>query len=470
MIVLIVLIGAFFRLFKISAFTTFLGEQGRDMLIAKDILAGKLTLLGPPTSISDVHFGPFYHYFNALFLCIFKLNPIGPAIGFSLISIISIFLLFQTGKNFKNQTAGQLSALLFAFSPLMVEYGRTMFNSYFITGFTIFSLWAISGYFKSQKVFWLLLSGLFAGISVQANFLSVGIFFGLLVFLFLEKARFKKIVFLISGFILGILPYLIFELRHKFFNTNAFFSLLGEGKAVGGSLFNYPAKFVSYYFKSIYFLIGGGSFYLSVFIFILGTIFYLIRTQRKNILFKTVLLFTFLELGVVSLYPGKMLEHYLGAIYPFIFLLLGLFFQEVFKTKFNYLFKLLFFLLVVSSFTKIDFQRNHGYGMPENWKMDDVKKAGEIIANDASGNFNVAAILDGDTRAYPYRYIIETKGKKPMAVENYPQSDILYVVAGGDGDFVLTYPVWEISSFLPANIDNQWLITKEVSVFKLKKI
>ena len=194
MIVLIVLIGAFFRLFKISAFTTFLGEQGRDMLIAKDILAGKLTLLGPPTSISDVHFGPFYHYFNALFLCIFKLNPIGPAIGFSLISIISIFLLFQTGKNFKNQTAGQLSALLFAFSPLMVEYGRTMFNSYFITGFTIFSLWAISGYFRSQKVFWLLLSGLFAGISVQANFLSVGIFFGLLVFLFLEKARFKKIV------------------------------------------------------------------------------------------------------------------------------------------------------------------------------------------------------------------------------------------------------------------------------------
>lgn len=472
LVIFIVLAGAFFRLFKISSFTTFLGEQGRDMIIAKNILGGMLTLLGPPTSISDVHFGPFYHYFNAFFLYFFKFDPIGPAVGFALISILSIFLLFQIGKNLRNKVAGLISALLFAVSPLMVEYGRSMFNSYFITSFTIFSLWALSCYLKNRKIFWIFLSGLLAGISVQANFLSVGIFLGLLIFLFFERVDFKRKTFLIFGFFFGIFPYLLFEIRHKFFNINAFFSLFKEGKAVGGSVFDYPLKLASNYFKSINFLIGGNFFPISfaVLILVLFSFFYLARLKRKNVLVKTVFLFTFSELIVVSLYPGEMLEHYLGAIYPFLFILLGLFFQEVFKTEFKNIFILLFVILIFFNLMSIDFWRNSGYGMPKNWKMNDVKKAGKIIAQDADKNFNVAAILDGDTRAYPYRYIIETEGEKPLTVEDYPRAEILYVVAKGDGEFVLTYPVWEIYSFLPARIEKQWPVTAEVSVFKLKKI
>lgn len=472
LIIFIVLTGVFFRLFKISTFTTFLGEQGRDMIIARNILGGKLTLLGPPTSISDVHFGPFYHYFNAFFLYLFKFDPIGPAIGFALLSSFSIFFLYETAKNFKNQATGLFSALLFAVSPLMVEYGRSMFNSYFITGFTIFSLWALSCYFKNRKTFWIFLSGLFAGISVQANFLSAGIFLGLLIFLFFERVDFKRKIFLVFGFFFGIFPYLLFEVRHKFFNTNAFFSLFREGKAVGGSIFDYPLKIASNYFKSIYFIIGGNSFPVAfvVLVLVLFSFFYLARFDRKNILVKIVFLFTFLELIVVSLYPGEMLEHYLGAVYPFLFFLLGLFFQEVYKTKFKNIFVLLFIILTFFNLVSIDFWRNNGYGMPKNWKMSDVKMAGKIIAQDADKNFNVAAILDGDTRAYPYRYIIEMKGKKPLAVEDYPRAETLYVVAKGDGEFVLTYPVWEIYSFLPAQVEEQWPVTAEVSVFKLKKI
>ena len=263
MIALIILAGAFLRLFRISINATFLGEQGRDLIIAKNILQGKLTLLGPPTSISNVHFGPFYHYFNAFFLYIFKLDPVGPAVGFGLISILSIYLLYQTGKNLKNKTAGLIAATLFAFSPLMTEYGQTMFNSHLITGFTIFSIWAVSLYFKNKNLFWLMLSGFFTGISFQANFLSFGIFLGLTSLLFFEKIRFKKMIFSFLGFLIGISPYLIFELRHQFFNLKAFLFLLKEGKAIAGSIFSFPVKFFSNYFGSVNFLIKPASFCFS---------------------------------------------------------------------------------------------------------------------------------------------------------------------------------------------------------------
>ena len=472
LIILVCLSGVFFRFYKINTFTTFLGEQGRDMIIAKNILEGRLTLLGPPTSISDVHFGPFYHYFNALFLYFFKLDPVGPAIGFALMSVLSIFLLFQIGKNLGNTVAGLISALLFTVSPLMVEYGRSMFNSHFITSFTIFSLWAISIFLKNQKTFWIFLSGLFAGISFQANFLSIGIFFGLLLLLLTERIVLKKVAILFLGFLLGILPYLVFELRHEFFNIKAFFSLLRKGGAIGGSFLNYPLKIVSNYFESIYFSVGGKFFSVSlaIFVLVLFSFYYFFRTKRKDTLFKILFSFSVLELVVVSFYPGEMLEHYLGAVYPFIFLLLGLFFQEVFKTRFKKIFCSLFFVLVFFNLKGIDFKRNQGYGMPENWRMIDVKKAGKIISEDASGDFNVAAILDGDTRAYPYRYIIETKGKKPMPVEDYPKAKTLYVVAKGDSDFVLSYPVWEIYSVLPVEVTKIWPIKKGISLFKLEKI
>ncbi len=96
--------------------------------------------------------------------------------------------------------------------------------------------------------------------------------------------------------------------------------------------------------------------------------------------------------------------------------------------------------------------------MPEGWDYLGVKKASEIIAKDASGDFNVAAILDGDTRAYPYRYIIETLGKKPLGVEDYNKSKVLYVIAKGGADNVIGYPVWEIKSFLPAKVTTKWQI------------
>ena len=65
-IIIIIAISAFMRLFKISDYMEFLGDQGRDVVIVRDFLKhGNLFFIGPQTSIGNMYLGPYYYYFIA---------------------------------------------------------------------------------------------------------------------------------------------------------------------------------------------------------------------------------------------------------------------------------------------------------------------------------------------------------------------------------------------------------------------
>ena len=473
-VLFIVLLAAFLRLYRLESLTTFLGEQGRDLLIAREILKGKLTLLGPPTSISAVHFGPFYHYFNAFFLLLFGLDPLGPAIGFVLLSLVSVYLIYSLASAFGHKRAGFFAAFLFAVSPRMVEYGKHVFNSNFMHNFSIVAVWFLVNFFKTRKRHYLLfLSGIFAGLALQANFLSIGLLIGLFFYLVWEKLSFKKQLWFYLGSFLAILPYLIFELRHQFYNTKAFLFLSGSGKVVAFSWLSFLKRIFLAFWQSMYFSFSYRyPLWLNIVIslsILLGIAFLLLQKQKNKFL-KLNLIFIFSILVTVSLYPGPILVHYLGAAYPFIFLVAGLVFEKATEGKTRYFAYFIFLGLLLLNLLKVNYSCNGECSMPKGWDLDGVRQAGKIIARDARGNFNVAALLDGDTRAYPYRYIIETTGKKPMGVEEYPKAKTLYVIGRGGAKDILSYPVWEISSFLPAEATRVWPIKNGISVFKLERI
>ena len=50
LLLLILFVAAFFRIYRISDYMTFLGDEGRDAIVAKNILHGNFTLLGPGLS------------------------------------------------------------------------------------------------------------------------------------------------------------------------------------------------------------------------------------------------------------------------------------------------------------------------------------------------------------------------------------------------------------------------------------
>src|SRR3989344_1677571 len=94
-------VAAYLRIWHISDYMTFLGDEGRDMLVVKRMIVdGKWTLLGPTASVGGFFMGPIYYYFMLPFLWLWRLDPTGPAVMVALFGIATVYLVFRAGRDF----------------------------------------------------------------------------------------------------------------------------------------------------------------------------------------------------------------------------------------------------------------------------------------------------------------------------------------------------------------------------------
>src|SRR3990167_7677310 len=97
----ILILGGFFRLRNISGYMTFLGDEGRDVLIVKRMIVDHdITFLGPTASVGGFFLGPIYYYFITPFLWAFNLDPVGPAVMVALFGVATIYLVYRVGVDF----------------------------------------------------------------------------------------------------------------------------------------------------------------------------------------------------------------------------------------------------------------------------------------------------------------------------------------------------------------------------------
>src|SRR3989344_4139376 len=122
----ILILGGFFRLRNISGYMTFLGDEGRDVLVVKRMIVDHdIAFLGPTASVGGFFLGPIYYYFMVPFLWLFNYNPLGPAIMVALFGIVTVWFVYKVGKEFFGASAGLIAAGLYAISPLVVTYSRS---------------------------------------------------------------------------------------------------------------------------------------------------------------------------------------------------------------------------------------------------------------------------------------------------------------------------------------------------------
>lgn len=108
-------------------------------------------------------------------------------------------------------------------------------------------------------------------------------------------------------------------------------------------------------------------------------------------------------------------------------------------------------------------------GMPPGIKISDMDAASKIVAQDASGNFNIAEVLDFDSRAYVFRYFLEYKYSKiPEDVESYPNAKTLYVMAPQGYNFGESQ-TWEVKSGWPYKTNKLAEVRGIYEVYKLTK-
>ena len=82
LLIVILIISAFMRLYRIRDYIVFLGDEGRDVIVVRNILHGDLTLLGPTASVGGFYLGPIYYYMMAPFLWLARIAGAGKVILF----------------------------------------------------------------------------------------------------------------------------------------------------------------------------------------------------------------------------------------------------------------------------------------------------------------------------------------------------------------------------------------------------
>lgn len=335
---------------------TFLGDEGRDMILIRRIFTElHPPLIGPGTSVGSMYLGPLYYYLMAIPLLVFGFSPVGPSVAVAVFSIFTIFFIWWAGREWFGKHAGLFAVALYAISPVVIYYSRSSWNPNVMPFFSFICIYSVWKVWREGKYNWLVVLGISFAFVLQSHYLGLLLIPTLFLFWFLSfrnlrmvkdpkkeiKNFWKKTLLGIGSFLFLMSPLLIFDLRHGFVNFNAvrnFFT--GNGNIVTFDPFSAFLRIPNLFSQINHSLLSGassvpGSFVLVSTFLVLG-LFMLInffvvgnskKDPKKNISGSACLLVVvwfFLGLLGLGFYNQAIYDHYLGFIFPAPFLLTGL--------------------------------------------------------------------------------------------------------------------------------------------------
>jgi 4-amino-4-deoxy-L-arabinose transferase-like glycosyltransferase len=519
--ILIVLlgVGSYIRLYKIADYLVFLGDEGRDVLVMKHIIEGfqaflqgnfsraadLLTLLGPTSSVGGFFLGPFYYYFTAPSLLLAGFDPVGPAIMVALVGVATVWLVYHVGKEFFGTRAALIAAGLYAISPLVITYSRSSWNPNVMPFFTLLLMYVLykSVILKSWKGF--VLSGLLYGIVMQLHYIAV--FLAPIIALFIAVSFWisskgqplnlrifnigKNYLLLAVGFFIAISPWLLFELRHNLLNIRniATFIFASEEVAGGGNFFLIVSTVFFRLFSRLIFsfpsyeiwdefnassLVGFGIPIVGITLFALYLFIRdMYRAYQKDMAkflqFFLVIVWVFLGILIFGFYQKDIYDYYLAFLFPVPFLIFGYALSVLSEKSKRYAFVVLIFLTIVAAVhvSKMPFQKE------ANRQLAQARTISEFVLEKADGKPFNFAIITGGNSDHAYRYFFDIHNQPAIVIENDEKdperksvTDQLFVVCESLPCGPLGHSVWEIAGFGRAEIAEEW----DVSVVKVYKL
>ncbi len=477
-LLVILLAAAFLRLYRIADYMTFLGDEGRDVLVVKRMVVDhKWTLLGPTASVGGFFLGPIYYYFMMPFLWLFRLDPVGPAVMVALFGIATVFLVYKTGRDFFDAKAGLIAAGLYALSPLVIAYSRASWNPNLMPFFcllTIYTLWLAVA---KNKLGLLFLVGFFLGIGFQLHYLAtflVPIIIVYLLFFTRNLKSFKGYLLGIGGFLLGWLPFLLFELRHSFPNFRTFYQFIFFGEETGFVSAKFWPTVTDVIFRLFSRLVTNNQILLAQLLLLisLSTLAFFLIKWRKKKEFKTLSLlglWLILGVGLFGFYQKGIYDYYFGFMFSLPFLLVGFTFSSFSKSFLGKVVIGMFLLiLVVVNLQGIPFRHS------PNRLLNQTKQVARIVLREAQNEPFNFALITAQNSDHAYRYFLEIWGNSPITIEN-PQidperktvTDQLLVVCEVADCKPLGHPLWEIAGFGRGEIVGTWSVPGGITIVKL---
>ncbi len=472
LLISLISVSIFFRFWKIREYVTFLGDEGRDMIVLRNIFFEKhLPFLGPSASVGGFYLGPIYYWMAAPFLFLTKFDPIGPSYMVAIFGVATVILLFK----FLNETIGFwpsfLVSLLYATAPLIVRYSRSSWNPNPLPFFSLLLIYFVYLGIKSKKIRYFIGAGAALGVAVQLHYLALVLApLALIIIIFNEKIKKVPLIAVtaVLGFLIAFSPFLFFEIRHNFPNFHTILEFVTRGSTVGyqgpgliWKLFdggNILLEFISGMKSTVYTRI-------MFLVLTVGSIAALAATwkdKQKKLIYS--IGFSYLIVGILLLrsYKGEVYDYYYGVIFPAPFFLAGILTEKAFKNKYSKLVVCLLAALILIIFLKNSFF----FEKPNNLIKQTEDISNFIIEKSGGNPFNFALISKSNSDQ-AYRYFLEIKNHKPIQLEE-KITDQLLVLCESSSCAPLGNPLWEIAGFGRGEIVGEWDLPKYgFKVFRL---
>lgn len=431
---LAILIGAFVRLFKIDSYMTFLGDEGRDVIIVRRLLTElHPPLIGPGTSIGNMYLGPIYYYMMAPALLLANFSPVGPAIEIALLGIVTIFFVWFVGREWFGKVTAIVAALLYAISPTVIIYSKSSWNPNIMPFFALLAIYSIYRVWQKKEYRWIVVSGVAFAFCLQSHYLAllltptIGIFWGLSLLNLIKTKKSKKDFWVKSAlsaflFLLLMSPLAIFDYRHGFINFNAMKTFFTQRETTVSII---PWKAIPntwpIYEDVITRLPAGrdvtAGLILSV-VIALFVLWNLLRIKKLDSKYKLnfILVIAWLGFGLIGLglYKQHIYDHYYGFFFPAPFLLTGMIIQEISKNRSRILMGLS--ILLVGGLVYANLLQNPLRYSPNMQLTRAQVVAKKVIEISGGERFNFSLIADANYDS-GYRYFLNLAGAKVVDID-----------------------------------------------------
>ena len=464
MIIWLTAIGAFLRLYRLEASLQFLGDQGRDALVLRNLIINyDLPFIGPVTSVGGFFLGPLYYYLMAPFLWLFKLNPVGPAVATAVLGTATIPILYWVTKKLFSLRVGLLAAGLYALAFIPISETRSAWNP---NPMPLAALGIIYGFYlanyKNQPK-GLLLAAVSLGVALQLHYMIVFLAPFILWQLFLARRHIRELIPAAVIFLLLNLPFILFEIKNNWLNVRGLMEFLGKHQYGSLDWWSVVKNTVGRSEQAIGMVLGFGRDFNVLRTWVTRIFLLLLLAFFKRVRFLGIYLLA--TIVMLAVYQENIYPHYLGFLFPAVFILLAAILSRL-SPPFLPIFMLLFLVYNLPQINTL---------LRQNGNLTSVRTTARFIKNDIDKfgyqNYNLV-LLDG-TRDYPahsFRYFLEVFGGQPLSEADYPQTRVLYVISPYSQPDVLAEQIWEIKSLQPAELVESWQFPTSENIYKIIRL
>jgi hypothetical protein len=478
LLAIILLVAGFMRIYKIADYMTFLGDEGRDAIVMRDIvLFNHFPAIGPGTSIGSMYLGPLYYYLMAPFMAAFNLSPVGPSVGVALFSLATIFLLWWICRQWVGRVPALFVSMAYALSPTVIIFSRSSWNPNVMPFFALLTMYAIWKVWRLGYWRWLVISAISFAFVLNSHYLGLLLLptLGFFTILSVKKSQsnlqsaIRSVLVSVGLFSLLMSPLLIHDLRHNYQNINSIVKFFSERQTTVNFKPYKAVPNIWPIWKDINTSLLGskteaiGSS-LAVFL-IISSVLVLSKHRSKDLVFTLFwLVFGLIGLG---LYKQHIYDHYYGFLFPIPFILFGFSLQYLFENKLLLPVAGLLLLIIF-----VPFINNSPLKLAPNFQLTRTEEVANSIKNKANNNpFNLALIAKSNYDA-SYRFFLIHNQSQVVPIRNPQTGNLqiapqLFVVCEDTPCNPIGHPLAEIASFGWAKIEDLWEFPWGVKVYKL---